>query len=143
VRKLLALVLLFAACRHGETTAGLGVDLFLDQDTVAIHGTLSGTIRLRNMRPDWMTVEFPNAQQAEVLFYDEQGRFAFGWPGYRQPAESELSLGPWCGRDYQFQFSPWDLAGGTLRAGSYRAHARPADYPSPWTEKSVVLTGER
>ena len=143
MKRVLALALLVAACRHGETTAGLGVDLFLDQDTVAIHGTLSGTVRLHNMRPDWMTVEFPNAQQAEVLFYDEQGQLAFGWPLYRQPKVSELSLGPWCSRDYQFQFSPRDLAGETLRAGTYRAHARPADYPSPWTEKTVVLTDER
>jgi hypothetical protein len=141
VKKLLLLVLLLAAGRHGRTTDGLGVDLFLDQGTVAIHGTLSGTIRLRNTRPDWMTVEFPNLQQAEVLFYDDMGQLAFGWPLLRQPQLSELPLGPWCSRDYQFRFSPWDLRTcETLRAGIYRAHARPADYPTPWTEKSVVLT---
>jgi hypothetical protein len=136
-----ALVLLVAACQQGKTTAGLGVDLSLDQDTVAIHGMLSGTVRLRNTRLTWMTVEFPNLQQAEVLFYDEQGQLAFGWPLYRQPQISKLSLGPWCSRDYEFLLSPWESRTvETLRAGMYRAHARPADYPTPWTEKAVVLT---
>lgn len=40
VKELLLPALMVAACQRGRTTAGLGVDLCLDQDTVAIHDLL-------------------------------------------------------------------------------------------------------
>jgi hypothetical protein len=73
---LLPCLLLVQSCWRGESADGLAVDLFLDQDSASVWDTLSGTIRLCNKWPNWTTVEYPNMQQAEVLFYDEQGELA-------------------------------------------------------------------
>jgi hypothetical protein len=138
---LLPCLLLVQSCWRGESADGLAVDLFLDQDSASVWDTLSGTIRLCNKWPNWTTVEYPNMQQAEVLFYDEQGELAFGWPLVRYPSISTLRLGPWCSKDFDFQFAIQNYrVVDTVRAGTYRAHARPADHGTPYTEKTIVLT---
>jgi hypothetical protein len=138
----LSLALLFClSCREGRSTDGLAVDLSLDRSTVSVDDTLSGTIRLRNTRLGWVTVEFPNAEQAELLVLDRSGETAVAWPLIRHPALSELSLGPLCGRDYEFRFPlrSFKLVD-TLRPGTYRARAKPADFATPFTEKTLELT---
>lgn len=138
---LLAAAALTLSCGESQSLDNLAVELFLDQDSASVRDWLSGTIRLRNRTLGWVTVWFPNAQQAEVVFFDGQGVGAFVWPYVRQPMTSELKLGPWCHRDFEFRFPISEFRTvDTVRAGTYRAHARPADYPTPYTEKTLLLT---
>jgi hypothetical protein len=138
----LCVVLLFLlACRESRSIDALAVDLSLDRSTVGVNDTLSGTIRLRNTRLGRVTVEFPNMEQTELLVLDGSGETLVAWPLIRHPALSELSLGPLCARDYEFRFplQSFRLVD-TLRPGTYRARARPADFETPFTEKTLELT---
>jgi hypothetical protein len=129
------------SCRRTASTAGLAVDLFLGRDTVGTQDTLSGTIRLRNTRLEWLTVEFPSSAQAELLACDSTGALVLRWSEVRYALLTELSLGPWCSRDFDFRFCPADFACvESLRPGTLRLRAKPADYDAPWTERQLVLT---
>jgi hypothetical protein len=119
----------------------LTVDLKLSAHRLALTDTLSYTITLRNKTPWFVTVPFPNAEQAALRLYDQNGDVVVDYPLIRRPVISKLELGPFGARNYTDSLPPMRVRiVDTLKPGIYRVRAYPADYETPYTEDVVELT---